>query len=86
MLIDFKIFCYNFFGKMDYELVKKKNGMLVPVGDEKKLADAMLALMSDEKRRREMRRANISVRDEYNIEKINDLWMKAIMKGFSDGK
>lgn len=55
-----------------------RNGLLIPVGDESALITAMKDIASDEKLAKRLSNNAITIRDEYSIEKIADIWIKEI--------
>ncbi len=56
-----------------------ENGILVPVGDEHALADAMISIAKNPKYAIKMGEEAIKIRQEYDIEKIVDKWEKIIL-------
>ncbi len=53
----------------------KKNGLIVPEGDIVGLADALVALMKDEARRKAMGSAATEVVEKYSKDKVMDKWL-----------
>lgn len=53
-----------------------KNGLLVPVGDRKALAEAMRTLITNPKKAKELGAEAAKVRNAYSVEKITDEWLQ----------
>lgn len=56
------------------EIVKKENGLLVSVNDRKALNNAIKTLLSDDKKREQMRKNNLYIRDKLSVKKVTDKW------------
>lgn len=80
MALGLPVISTDFFTGAARELIKKENGFVVPVGGKRELSDSIVNIMNDEKRRSEMRKENILVRDKYDVKIIGDLWLKNISK------
>lgn len=57
----------------------KKNGLLVPIGDEKALADAMCEVIENKKLATEMSDAAYEIREKFSEENISKQWLNVIM-------
>ena len=55
-------------------LIGKQNGLIVPVGDQKELSNAIVTLMNNKEQRTEMRAANRTMLGTYSIEEISHKW------------
>lgn len=63
-----------------------KNGILIPVGDSKAFAKAMLRVANDENFMKELSKNAVKIREKLNQERIADEWLKVIeMKGDNNG-
>lgn len=56
-----------------------KNGILVPVGDEKALSEAMIKLAENPEYAAALGQRALKVREDYSIRKIADMWEKIIL-------
>ncbi len=56
------------------EIVKSENGIVVPVEDEQALLNAMVELLSDEDRLKQLSKNNLKIIDELNEDKIVKIW------------
>ena len=80
MAMGLPVISTDFYTGVARELIKKNNGLVVPMNDKEGLSKAIVGLMDDGKKRSMMRRNNIAVREKYNVEKIGDLWMNNIKR------
>lgn len=55
-------------------LIKDDNGIIIPVGNRKKLTEAIIEIMSDKERRKRIRLKNRSLINLYSIEMIGKKW------------
>lgn len=55
-----------------------KNGILVPVGDEKAMIDAMMRYMDDSEFRKRAGELALEVNNKYSVEKITSAWQECI--------
>ena len=78
MAMGLPVISTDFYTGVAKELIKKENGIVVPVCDEQKLSNAIVEIMQNKDLRVEMRKKNVLVRDRYSVEKISDLWLKNI--------
>lgn len=76
MAMGLPVISTDFYTGVANEIVKKKNGMVVPVGDIEKMSKAMIKIMNDEKSRVNMRNENSKIRKNYSIEIIAPKWIK----------
>lgn len=60
------------------DIVGEKNGIVIPVGDEMALVDAMTAMLSDESRWDQMSRANRELLDTLSESRVMTLWNAAL--------
>ena len=68
-------------------ITNKVNGMLVPVGDEKSMAEAMGYIADDTEMAKEMGKQATCIRDDFSEKKIADYWLAEAEKClFSSGK
>lgn len=56
------------------EIVKKENGLVVSVNDRKALNNAIKTLLSDDKKREQMRKNNLYIREKLSVKKVTDKW------------
>ncbi|MBR3132336.1 glycosyltransferase [Candidatus Saccharibacteria bacterium] len=75
MAVGLPVISTDFYTGVAKELIKKRNGILVPVGDANAMSNAIVKIMNSDGERKKMRRNNISVRDRYNVKMIGDLWL-----------
>ncbi len=64
----------NFSTGVAKDIVGPENGIVIPVGDEEALVEAMTKMLSDEKRWDEMSRANRELLDKLSEENVMKLW------------
>ncbi len=60
------------------DIVGEKNGIVIPVGDEEALVDAMTTMLSDESRWEEMSRANRELLDALSEDRVMMFWNEAL--------
>ena len=63
-----------------------QNGILVPVGDVKKLADAMFNVLSDNKLKRTLSKNAVEIRQRLDVKNIADKWEKYIEEKIDEYK
>lgn len=63
-----------------------QNGILVPVGDVKKLADAMFNVLSDNKLKRTLSKNAVEIRQKLDVTNIADKWEKYIQEKIDEYK
>lgn len=78
MAIGLPVICTDFDSGTAKELVKKENGLLVPVGDSHALAKAMSYLLENSEVRNSMLIENIKIRDRLEVSKIISQWNNII--------
>ena len=78
MAIGLPVISTNFYTGVAKDIIDSKNGIVVPVGDKKKLCDSIVYLMNNDKKRFEMRKNNYKIRKNYDIKKISEIWIKEI--------
>ena len=57
------------------------NGMLVPVGDEQALVEAMSMVSDNEEMASTISNNAIDIRERFSIQKVSDLWIEALKEG-----
>lgn len=80
MAVGLPVISTDFYTGVARELIKKQNGIVVPVDDGRGLSGAIINVMQDEKRRLKMRKENVLVCQKYNVSKIGDLWIECMGK------
>ena len=78
MAIGLPVICTDFDSGTAKELVKKENGLLVPVGDTHALAKAMEYMLENTELRKSMSMENIKIRDRLAINEILNKWNNTI--------
>lgn len=79
MAIGLPVICTDFDSGTAKELVKKENGLLVPVSDSRALAKAMSYLLENTELRKSMSIENIKIRDRLAINEILNKWSNIII-------
>ena len=74
MAIGLPVICTDFDSGTAKELVRKENGLLVPVGDTHALAKAKNYMLENTEMRKSMSRENIKIRDKLSINVILNKW------------
>ncbi len=78
MAVGLPVISTDFYTGIAKELVKEQNGIITPVNNASEMSEALIKIMGDKALRKKMRKNNILVRGEFNIDKIGDLWIDAI--------
>lgn len=80
MAVGLPVISTDFYTGVANELIKKENGLVVPLNDERRMSDAIIEIMNNKNKRESMRKKNIIVHDKYNIEMIGNLWIEYMKK------
>ena len=80
MAIGLPVISTNFFSGTAAEIVKKENGIVVPIDDRNEMTKAIIKMMSNKKMRTKIRKNNVLVRDRFDMAIINSLWMSSIIE------
>ena len=79
MAVGLPVISTDFFTGVAKELIKKENGIIVAVGDEKEMAKAIVKIMNDDMMRKKCRMNNVEVMGLFGAEKVGEEWKKMII-------